>query len=92
MLIGGFNMAAASYEPAKKLLTEKYGQEEQIKAAHINAFYNLPAPAYNVKELKNCHALFSCSLNKFKVIETSRITLEELCTVLLAPKITCSQN
>ena len=42
-------MEAASYEPTKNLLKENYGPEEQRKAAHINVFYNIPAPAYTLK-------------------------------------------
>ena len=83
-LIGGFSMEAASYEPAHKLLKDTYGQEDQIKAAHIISLLELAAPEYNVKSLKNFHASFSCIL---KVIETSNITLDEVCTVLLAQKL-----
>lgn len=33
--IGSFNMEVESYEPAKKLLKDTHGQEEQMKAVHI---------------------------------------------------------
>ena len=66
-LIAGFNLEAASYEPAVNLLKETYGGTDRIKASHISAFCSLEAPSLYIQDLICiCLRKIHCNLGAIK--------------------------
>ena len=83
-LISSFSLAGNSYEPAMTVLTDTYGQEDRIKAAHISNLCELKCPLYEAGDLKAFFAKFECAV---ELMRTMKVSIDEVCAVILHNKL-----